>query len=138
MISVDAIAVLRYELPILAKCQPNHIVTYRIPFFIFSWVYACADDAIGRHCLIYIGSRNKAIFPFIVMYAFDHLGTNKGTFSDDALQGNHMIEMGRTESTGAASKFAEAASVSAIVHLASRQLIKLLASHIGLAYSIRR
>lgn len=57
------------------------------------------------------------VFLLIVMDALDDLGPYKRAFGDDSFQGYHTVEVGRTQGSRIASKFAKATHEGAVVHL---------------------
>lgn len=91
--------------------------TYRILLIIFLRVYIETRRATGRHSLIPIFPRQKSVFPLAIMHTLYNLGPDQRAFGDDTLEGNHVIQMCRTQSPGIAGKLSKSTNVSAIIVL---------------------
>lgn len=59
----------------------------------------------------------KRVLGLVVVNTLDYFRTDKRTFRDDALEGHHVVEVGRAERTWVARKLSKISNVGAVVNL---------------------
>lgn len=64
----------------------------RIPVFILPRVDAGGGNSVG-HGLILVLAEVELVFGFVVVYAAHDLGPDEGASSNNALNGDHLVEM---------------------------------------------
>jgi len=68
-------------------------MTYGIAFIIFGRVDTGTRGTIGAHSLISVLTKMKRLLVFIIVDTLDNLWAYQRAFGDNALEGDHVVEM---------------------------------------------